>query len=52
MGVPEARAHNYQEVLHDLKEVFEHERKIDKKTGEKRFCIKAFAMHGWNMNFR
>ncbi len=41
MGVPEARAHNYQEVLHDLKEVFEHERKIDKKDGRKALLHKS-----------
>lgn len=41
MGVPEERAHNYQEVLQDLKHVFESDRVIDGKNGKKALLHKS-----------
>ncbi len=41
MGAPEARLNNYQEVLRDLKKVFETDRNIDEKDGKKAFLHKS-----------
>ncbi len=41
MGVPEERANNYQEVLRDLKKVFEYERDVKEKDGRKVFLHKS-----------